>query len=285
MFTSQYRSLTGLTVFVINALVSTNALATEAGDEVIVTATRLATPAERIGSSVSVITSADIERRQYQSVSDALKSVPSLGVIHSGGGIGKLTNLFSRGSETNHTLVLLDGIELNDPSNTDGLIDLSHIYIKDVERIEVVMGPQSTLYGSDAMGAVIQIFTKQGGSEAVTNLEVEAGSFNTFNQYAGTRGSAGAFTYAASLQHTDTDGVSALSDRFRQPNGVLDDDRHGITTPAPASVTPPARHYALICLRVIYTPKTILISTTVMPPTIPTAPVMPINCSWDSTPI
>jgi len=226
MFTSQYRSLTGITVILISSLCGGSAAALETGDEVIVTATRLATPAERIGSSVTVITSDDIERGQYSSVSDALQRVPSLGVVHSGGGIGKLTNVFSRGTETNHTLVLLDGIELNDPSNTDGLIDLSHIYIKDVERIEVVMGPQSTLYGSDAIGAVIQIFTKQGGDKPVTDLQAEVGSFGTFNQYAGTRGSAGDFTYSANLQHTDTDGVSALSNRFRQPNGVLDDDGH-----------------------------------------------------------
>ncbi|MBI5040728.1 MAG: TonB-dependent receptor, partial [Gammaproteobacteria bacterium] len=142
MSTSQFRSLTGITALITGLLASGSAIAVETGNEVIVTATRLATPAERIGSSVAVITAQEIERRQYRSVSDALQSVPSLGVVHSGGGIGKLTNVFSRGSETNHTLVLLDGIELNDPSNTDGLIDLSHIYIKDVERIEVVLGPQ-----------------------------------------------------------------------------------------------------------------------------------------------
>jgi len=226
MFRSHHRSLTGITVLLISSLSGGSAAALETSEEVIVTATRLATPAERIGSSVAVITAEDIERRQYHSVSDALQSVPSLGVVHSGGGIGKLTNVFSRGTETNHTLVLLDGIELNDPSNTDGLIDLSHVYIKDVERIEVVLGPQSTLYGSDAIGAVIQIFTKQGGDIPATHLEAEVGSFGTFNQYAGTSGSTGAFTYSATLQHTDTDGVSALSNRFRQPNGVLDDDGH-----------------------------------------------------------
>ena len=224
MFMPQHRSPTGF-VLLATLLASGNAAAAPA-DEVVVTATRLATPTERVGSSVVVITAQDIERGQYRSVSDALQSVPSLGVVHSGGGIGKLINLFSRGSETNHTLLLLDGVELNDPSNTDGLIDLSHIYIKDVERIEVVLGPQSTLYGSDAIGAVIQIFTKQGGAEPSTDLEVEAGSFGTFNQYAGTRGSAGDWNYSATVQHTDTDGVSALSNRFRQPNGTLDEDGH-----------------------------------------------------------
>lgn len=226
MFTFQHRSLTGITVLMASLLANGNATAMESGDEIVVTATRVATPAERTGSSVAVITAEDIERRQYRSVGDALQSVPSLGVVRSGGGIGKLTNVFSRGSETNHTLVLLDGIELNDPSNTDGLIDLSHIYIRDVERIEVVLGPQSTLYGSDAIGAVIQIFTKQGSAKPSTDLEAEVGSFGTFNQYAGTRGSAGGFTYSANLQHTDTDGVSALGDRFRQADGTLDEDGH-----------------------------------------------------------
>lgn len=225
MFTFRLRSATGITLAV-TGLLAGNTFAASQSDEIVVTATRLATPAERVGSSVTVITAEDIDRRQYRSVSDALQSVPSLGVVRSGGGIGKLTNAFSRGSETNHTLLLLDGIELNDPSNTDGLIDLSHIYIRDVERIEVVMGPQSTLYGSDAIGAVIQIFTKQGGVKPTTDLEAEVGSFGTFNQSAATRGSAGALSYAATVQHTDTDGVSALSERFRQSNGVLDEDGH-----------------------------------------------------------
>lgn len=223
MLASPHRLLTGLVMLLGTASVHA---AVNDGGEIVVTATRLPTPAERIGSSVAVITAQDIERRQYRSISDALQSIPSLGVVRSGGGIGKLTNVFSRGSETNHTLVLLDGIELNDPSNTDGLIDLSHIYINDVERIEVVMGPQSTLYGSDAIGAVIQIFTKQGGAKPTTDVEAEIGSFGTFNQAASTRGSAGGFNYSATVQHTDTDGVSALSERFRQPNGVLDKDGH-----------------------------------------------------------
>ena len=226
MSVSFHRSLTVITLSSTCLLPCGAALAVETGEEIFVTATRLATPAARIGSSVTVITSDDIERRQYRSVSDALQAVPSLGIVHSGGGIGKLTNVFSRGSETNHTLILLDGIELNDPSNTDGLMDLSHIYINDVDRIEIVMGPQSTLYGSDAIGAVIQIFTKPGSARPTTRLEAEVGSFGTFNQSANTRGSVNALTYSATVQHTDTDGVSSLSNRFRQPNGVLDDDRH-----------------------------------------------------------
>ena len=225
MPTFHFRRLAELSLLTAAIIATGGAYAARSEEEILVTATRVATPTDRIGSAFKVITAEEIERRKYRSVSDALQSVPSLGVVRSGG-VGKLTNVFSRGSETNHTLLLLDGMELNDPSNTDGLIDLSHVYIKDVQRIEVVFGPQSTLYGSDAIGAVIQIFTKKGTAERATSFEAEAGSFNTFNQFAITRGGTGGFSYSASLQHTDTGGVSALSGSFRQPNGVLDDDRH-----------------------------------------------------------
>ena len=195
------------------------------GDTVVVTATRLATPSNKVGSSVYVITGEDIEIRQYRSVGEALQSIPSLSVIRSGGA-GKLVDVFSRGSNANHTLVLIDGIEINDASTPDGRIDLSHIYIGDVERIEVLLGPQSTLYGSDAIGSVIQIFTKKGQGKPVASATLEGGSFDTFNQYASVRGSHQKLSYSLNLQHTDTDGHSDLSSDFRQPNGVLDDDGH-----------------------------------------------------------
>ncbi|HYQ73272.1 MAG TPA: TonB-dependent receptor, partial [Gammaproteobacteria bacterium] len=195
----------------------------DAQDNIIVTATRVPTPSNRIGSSVTVITAEDIENYQFRSATEALQSVPSLSVIRNGGP-GKLTSIFSRGTNANHTLVMIDGIEINDPSNTDGRIDLSHLYIGDVERIEVLHGPQSTLYGSDAIGAVIQIFTRKGRGETKLSGTLEGGSFNTFNQYAYLSGARRQLSYTLNVQHTDTDGVSALSGDFRQPNGKLDDD-------------------------------------------------------------
>ncbi len=193
---------------------------------IVVTATRLPTPRDQVGSSVTVITAADIERRQYRSVSEALRSVPGLSVIASGGGIGKLTVVFSRGTESNHTLFLLDGIELNDPAGTDGAVDLSSIYLADVERIEILYGPQGTLYGSDAIGAVIQVFTRRGAGALSAWGRMEAGSFGSFSQSAGASAGQGRLSYALSVQHTDTDGVSALGEAFRQSDGTLDDDRH-----------------------------------------------------------
>ncbi len=196
------------------------------GSPIVVTATRLPTPTDEVGSSVTVITAQDIERRQYRSVADALRSVPNLSVIQSGGGIGKLTVVFARGTESNHTLFLLDGIELNDPAGTDGGVDLSHIYIGDVERIEILNGPQGMLYGSDALGAVIQVFTKKGEGATSAWLLAEGGSFNTFTQRAGAAAGEGRLSWSANVQHTETDGISALGEAFRQPNGILDDDRH-----------------------------------------------------------
>jgi len=192
---------------------------------IVVTATRLPTPRDEVGSSVIIITAAEIAQRQYRSVTDALKSVPGLSIVGNGG-IGKLTTVFSRGTEVNHTLFLLDGIELNDPSSTDGLIDLSHIYIGDVERIEILNGPQGTLYGSDAIGAVIQVITKKGEGPPSAYGRIEAGSFNTFHQAAGVSGGKGLLSYSFNLQHVETGGLSALGEEFRQSDGTLDDDRH-----------------------------------------------------------
>jgi vitamin B12 transporter len=197
---------------------------------IVVTATRFPAPRDEVGSTVTVITAEEIERRQYRSVADALRSVPNLSVIPSGGGIGKLTVVFSRGTESNHTLFLLDGIELNDPAGTDGAIDLSHIYLVDVERIEVLNGPQGTLYGSDAIGAVIQVFTRKGSDTPVAHAALEGGSFGTFSQTAALRAASGRLSYSFNVQHTESDGISALGEAFRQPNGVLDDDRHENTT-------------------------------------------------------
>lgn len=193
---------------------------------IVVTATRLPTPQDQVGSTVTVITAAEIEQRQYRSVVDALKAVPSLSVIPSGGGIGKLTVVFARGTESNHTLFLLDGIELNDPAGTDGAVDLSSIYLGDVERIEVLYGPQGTLYGSDALGAVIQVFTRRGGKRTATWGRVEFGSFDTFTGTLGASGTRGDLSWSLHGQRTETDGISALGPAFRQPNGVLDNDAH-----------------------------------------------------------
>ena len=109
---------------------------------------------------MTVITAADIERNQRRTVPEVLKSVPGLNVVQAGGP-GGLTSVFVRGTNSNHVKVLIDGIDASDPSNPGRLFDFAHLQTADIERIEVLRGPQSGLYGSDAIGGVISVTTKK----------------------------------------------------------------------------------------------------------------------------
>ncbi len=146
--------------------------------EVSVTANRTPTPLQAVGASVTVITSEQIEAQQIQQLSDVLRQVP--GVVVSGfGGDGSLTEVRIRGAETNHTLVLIDGVRVNDPSSVGAAYDFAHLQASDVERVEVLRGPQSALYPSDAIGGVINIITKRGDGPPTVTASVEGGSFGT----------------------------------------------------------------------------------------------------------
>ncbi len=169
-------------------------------ENVVVVATRVATPVEQIASSVTVITAAQIEARQDRSLPDVLRTVPGLNIVQTGGAGGQ-TSLFMRGTNSNHVKVLLDGIDVADPSTPSGASDISKFLAGDIAQVEVLRGPQGALYGSDAIGGVINIITKAGEGPLQINGSVEAGSFKTFNQTAGLSGSYGRFNYAATVQH------------------------------------------------------------------------------------
>lgn len=206
------------------ALVAWTTAHAQEDDEFVVTAARLPTALERSASRFHVITRNEIERFQYVSLADALQAVPSLSVVRNGGP-GKLTSVFSRGTNANHTLVILDGIELNDPSNPDGRVDVAQLLLGNIERIEVLHGPQGTLHGSDAVGAVIHLVSRADADQALTvEAGLEVGSFDTMSETVSARGARGALQYRLALQHQDTDGISALSEDFAAPDGRLDDD-------------------------------------------------------------
>ena len=128
-------------------------------DTLVVSATRIATPAAQLGSSVTVITAADIAAKQLRTVPEVLRLVPGLNVVQSGGP-GGVTSVFMRGTNSNQTKVLIDGIDVSDPSNAGATFDFGQLLAADIERIEVLRGPQSGLYGSDAIGGVISITTR-----------------------------------------------------------------------------------------------------------------------------
>jgi vitamin B12 transporter len=169
-------------------------------ESVIVAATRLPTPESEIASSVTVITAEDIAARQERSLPDILKDVPGLNIVRTGGPGGQ-TVVFMRGTNSNHTKVLVDGIDVSDPSNSTASFDFSQFLTQDIERVEVLRGPQSGLYGSDAIGGVINVITKSGQGPAQFQASAEGGSFETFNQTAGVRGSVEQFHYNANVEH------------------------------------------------------------------------------------
>jgi vitamin B12 transporter len=176
------------------------AAAEDSPDTIVVTATRLPTPEAQVASSISVVTADDIADRQLQTLPDLLKVVPGLNVVQTGGPGGQ-TSVFMRGTNANHTKVLVDGIDVSDPSSPGGTFDFGQFLTQDIQKVEILRGPQSGLYGSDAIGGVINIITKSGSGPAEFNAGAEAGSFDTFNQNAGVSGSADQFHYAANLQH------------------------------------------------------------------------------------
>ncbi len=200
-------------------------------DDLVVTATRLATPRGEVASAVTVITAEDIQRKQYRSVAQALRSVPGLHVVQSGGP-GQQTSVFMRGSNSNHTLVLIDGIEVSDPSSPAGAVDFSSLWLDNIERIEVVRGPQSTLYGSDAIGGVIHISTRRGEGSLNGTGKLEGGSDNTFNQQASAAGATERVNYSFGLTHVDTDGDSVTPSRLRNGVSAEDDNYENWTTSA-----------------------------------------------------
>jgi vitamin B12 transporter len=163
-----------------------------------VSPTSIATPLDQVASSVTVITAQDMEREQGRTAPDVLRTVPGINVVQTGGPGGQ-TSVFMRGTNSNHVKVLIDGIDASDPSNRS--FDFGHLQTADLERIEVLRGPQSGLYGADALGGVIVITTKKGEGPLKVTGTMEGGSFGTFNQTASASGSEKNFNYALNIGH------------------------------------------------------------------------------------
>ena len=166
----------------------------------VVSATAFPTPADQIGSSVTVITAEQIEKLQRRTVPDLLATVPGLNVVQSGSP-GAQTSIFIRGMNSNQTKVFVDGIEMSDPTNPPRAFDFGALTTADIERVEVLRGPQSGLYGSDAMGGVISIFTKKGSGPARWTTMAEGGSFGTFNKSAQVSGGTDRTHYAFTVSN------------------------------------------------------------------------------------
>jgi vitamin B12 transporter len=169
-------------------------------DATVVSPTTIVTPSLQSASSVTVITAADIQQKQFRTVPDALSDVPGLNIVQSGGA-GAQTSVFIRGTNANHVKVLVDGIDVSDPSNPNGSFDFGHLLTGDIARIEVLRGPQSGLYGSDAIGGVVSIITKRGEGPPRITAQFDGGSFGTTNERVGVSGGQERIDYVFNIQH------------------------------------------------------------------------------------
>ena len=209
---------------------ATNAAADDNTPEtVVVTATRIPTPKAQIASSITVITAADIAAKDQQTLPDVLQDAPGLNIVQTGGPGGQ-TSLFMRGTNSNHVKVLVDGIDVSDPSSPNDAFDFGQFLTPDIGRIEILRGPQSGLYGSDAIGGVINIITRSGEGPAQFNADVEGGSFNTFNQTGGVSGSSDAFHYVANIEHFYSGATPVTPLELLAPGEKRNDDSYDNVT-------------------------------------------------------
>lgn len=158
------------------------------------------------GATLTVLDEAELRTRQLESAQDALRSVPGFTVARSGGR-GAVTSVFPRGGESDFTLVMVDGIRLNDMG---GSYDAAHLPLFDLDRVEVVRGPQSAVYGSDAVGGVVQLVTRRGGPLRAAGV-FEAGSFGTWRANGSANGSAGRLRWGGGAEQLTSDGFTGTA--------------------------------------------------------------------------
>ena len=189
------------------AMLPAHAQAPIALEGVVITADRGSESAEKVGSAVTVITREQIEASRAENVAELLETVPGLNVNQSGG-VGGTANVYIRGADPDHTQVLIDGIRVNDPAQASGEFDFSLFALGNVERIEVLRGPQSGLYGSDAIGGVVNIITRKGEGPLQGTVETEAGSYSTHAERIAVSGSKDGVAVSAAVSNFRTSGFS-----------------------------------------------------------------------------
>lgn len=178
--------------------------------DIVVTANRSAQAADRVGQSVTVITTEQIEANQTVAVADLLSRTPGVSVS-SNGGLGSVTALRIRGAETDQTAVVIDGVKLNDPSGTGGGYNFGNLLVGDIARIEVLRGAQSTLWGSQAIGGVVNIATAEPTRPFQASIDAEVGSRDTRSLRGGIGGATERATWRLAASHYQTDGFSAYA--------------------------------------------------------------------------
>ena len=177
-------------------------------DTVVTTATRTPQKLSEVLADLTVITRADIERQAAASVADLLRNNGCAEMVRNGGPAAN-TSVFLRGADSRHTLVLIDGVKVD--SQSTGGASWQGLPLSQIERVEVLKGPASAIYGSDAVGGVVQIFTRKGGSRTSADFGVAAGNLGTYKADASLFGTAGIFDYAVTGAFEGSDGFNATT--------------------------------------------------------------------------
>lgn len=185
---------------------------------VVVSATRFDIPLDQSPASVSVISSEDLEHKQIQRVSDALREVPGMNVVQTGSP-GQLTSVFMRGLPSQDMQVLLDGIPIN--QGLAGQFDFANLTTDNIDRIEIARGPQSTIYGPRALAGVVQIFTKRGDGPPGITVSEEGGTYDTFRETLSSDGKLGDFDYSLGASRVDTDNARP-NNAYRNTSAIGD---------------------------------------------------------------
>ncbi|EQB17009.1 TonB-denpendent receptor [Sphingobium lactosutens DS20] len=182
-------------------------------DGIVVTATRAPTPLDQVSASITVLDKAAIDRAQDIGAAELLLRTPGISLSRNGG-YGTATSLRIRGAESEQTVVVIDGVKLNDPSSTGGGYNFANLLIGDAQRIEVLRGPQSTLWGSQAIGGVVNIVTASPQAPLEGSFDIEAGSRDTVSARAALGGVSGPLSWRIGGQSFTTDGISAIAPAF-----------------------------------------------------------------------
>ena len=180
---------------------------------IVVTATRTPTPLDQVPASITVLDKATIDRAQDIGATELLLRTPGISMSRNGG-YGTATSLRIRGAESEQTVVVIDGVKLNDPSSTGGGYNFANLLIGDAQRIEVLRGPQSTLWGSQAIGGVVNIVTASPQAPIEGSFDIEAGSRDTVSARAALGGVSGPLSWRIGGQSFTTEGISAIAPAF-----------------------------------------------------------------------
>ena len=204
-------------------------------EEVVVSATRTEKDPASVGRNITVITKDDLNGSIYQNVAEVLSQQEGIYIVGNGQNPGSVQSIFMRGANSNHTTVMIDGVRITDPSTPNNQIDLSELSLASVERIEIIRGAHSTMYGSSAIGGVVNIITKKHEEEGLhAKAELRGGVFGwnthnlTENTYINVTSKKG-FYASAEIYNTNVKGLDNTIDTITDPNAYREHDRDGFT--------------------------------------------------------